>query len=205
MVLSCVYRTGQRFGAGHVIDVLRGRDTPKVRQFQHERLSTLGIGADRSEPVWRSVVRQLMVQGYLLADPDRFGGLRLTSTSRRLLRGEVSFWLREAVRTPRPARQPRTKGVGEQLGTPELDEADQALWEALRSRRKALAEAQGVPPYVIFHDATLKEMLRARPTHAEALLDIPGVGAAKLERYGAAFLEVLQQAPLPRDAQGPAP
>jgi ATP-dependent DNA helicase RecQ len=183
-LLSCVYRTGQRFGAAHVIDVLRGADTVKVRQHGHGKLSTFGIGSDMSVARWRSVVRQLLVHGYLSADPERFGALRLTPRSRALLRGEESLRLREEVRGS--ARRKRPSG-------PELSDADARLWEALRDCRKALAEEQGVPPYVIFHDATLQEMLLQRPTSAAGLLEVTGVGAAKLERYGAYFLRVLAQ------------
>ncbi len=182
-VLSCVYRTGQRFGAGHVIDVLRGADTEKVRQYGHERQSTFGIGSSLPVDRWRSVVRQLLVQGYLVADPERFGALRLTPQSRALLRGEVVLELREEPDKPQRRKVERQSGVAA---------ADDALWDALRARRKALAEEQGVPPYVIFHDATLMEMARLRPTTADQLLEVSGVGAAKLERYGTFFLEVIR-------------
>jgi ATP-dependent DNA helicase RecQ len=182
-VLSCVYRTGQRFGAGHVIDVLRGADTEKVRQYGHERQSTFGIGSSLPVDRWRSVVRQLLVQGYLVADPERFGALRLTPQSRALLRGEVVLELREEPEKPQRRKVERQSSVAA---------ADNTLWDALRARRKALAEEQGVPPYVIFHDATLKEMARLRPTTADQLLEVSGVGAAKLERYGAFFLEVIR-------------
>jgi ATP-dependent DNA helicase RecQ len=195
MLLSCVYRTGQRFGAGHVIDVLRGSDTPKVRQHCHERVSTFGIGADLSVARWRSVARQLMVQGFLVADAERFGALRLTSRSREILRGEVTLQLREEARqTPRRS----TAGTAGSVSEPASDvvsEADHTLWEALRARRKALADEQGVPPFVIFHDSTLKDMIRLRPDSAETLLEVSGVGAAKLERYGAYFLEVIRSHP----------
>jgi ATP-dependent DNA helicase RecQ len=182
-VLSCVYRTGQRFGTGHVIDVLRGAETEKIRQYGHERLSTYGIGNDLPVDRWRSVIRQLLVQGYLIADPERFGALRLTPQSRLLLRGEVALELREEPDKPQRRKAERESAIAT---------GDTALWEALRARRKTLAEEQGVPPYVIFHDATLMEMARLRPTSTDQLLSISGVGAAKLERYGAFFLEVIR-------------
>jgi ATP-dependent DNA helicase RecQ len=202
MLLSCVYRTGQRFGAGHVIDVLRGVATDKVRQHRHDRQSTFGIGRETTVQRWRSVVRQLIVQGYLLADPERFGALRLTEDSRALLRGEVTLSLREEpdqpIRRGRLADSPADAASGESLrrrtrssGPVTADEAP--LWEALRARRKALAEQQGVPPYVIFHDATLLDMIRLQPASADQLLEVAGVGSAKLERYGAAFLEVIRE------------
>jgi ATP-dependent DNA helicase RecQ len=186
-LLSCVYRIGQRFGAGQVIDVLRGADTEKVRQHGHQRLSTFGIGAELSVAEWRSVVRQLIVQDFLYADPDRFGALRLTASSRTLLRGEVSLELREESgrgRDDRRAARRREAPVAS---------ADAGLWEALRARRRSLAESQGVPPYVIFHDATLAEMAERRPRNADDLLAISGVGVAKLERYGSVFLEVIRE------------
>ncbi|HEX7036282.1 MAG TPA: DNA helicase RecQ [Pseudomonadales bacterium] len=193
MLLSCVYRTGQRFGAAHVIDVLRGNATDKVRQYRHERLSTFGIGRDDSVAHWRSVVRQLIVQGFLTADPERFGALRLTARSRELLRGEVRLLLREETRpAPRRAAAPGTRAAEHGDGTDAAEhDFDQTLWDALRACRKALAEEQGVPPYVIFHDRTLKEMVRHRPTTPEELLALDGVGEAKLERYGARFLDVI--------------
>ena len=189
-LLSCVYRTGQYFGAGHVIDVLRGRDTAKVRQHRHERLSTWGIGEDRSVMEWRSILRQLLVQGYLRAEAQRFGALRLTSKSRALLRGEDSVQFREDVAARRQAkRQARTARAPSYEPAPE----EQPLWDALRECRSRLARDAGVPAYVIFHDATLKEMVRLRPASLEQLALLHGVGQAKLERHGAAFLEVLTQ------------
>ncbi len=203
-LLSCVYRTGQRFGVGQVVDVLRGAETAKVRQHGHDRLSTFGIGRELSVAQWRSVVRQLMVQGYLLADPERFGALRLTARSRSLLRGEESLWLREEDGARRRRSPARTAGAAPNGGdaaprdgpVPEGD----PLWEALRALRTDIAAEQGVPPYVVFHDATLRDMVRRRPTSADDLLDVSGVGAAKLERYGAQFLAVIRD----HAAAGPA-
>jgi ATP-dependent DNA helicase RecQ len=186
-LLSCVYRIGQRFGAGQVIDVLRGADTEKVRQHGHQRLSTFGIGAELSVAEWRSVVRQLIVQDFLYADPDRFGALRLTASSRTLLRGEVSLELREESGRGRDGRRAARRREAP------VASADAGLWEALRARRRSLAESQGVPPYVIFHDATLAEMAERRPRNADDLLAISGVGVAKLERYGSVFLEVIRE------------
>ena len=184
-LLSCVYRTGQYFGAGHLIDVLCGKDTAKVQQHRHHSLSTFGIGADRSAVQWRSIVRQLLVQGYLHADAERYGALRLTAKSRPLLKGEDRIRLRQdaAVKPQRKAAPKPVQAVAPQ---------DQGLWEKLRDLRRRLAEAAGVPPYVIFHDATLKEMVRLRPSSPEDLLTLHGIGQTKLDRYGAAFLQTLQ-------------
>ena len=185
-LLSCVYRTGQYFGAGHVIDVLCGKDTAKVQQHRHRNLSTFGIGADRSAVQWRSILRQLLVQGYLHADAQRYGALRLTAKSRPLLKGEDRIRLRQdaAVKPPRKAAPKPSREVAPQ---------DQGLWEKLRDLRRRLAEEAGVPPYVIFHDATLKEMVYLRPSSPEELLTLHGVGQTKLDRYGAAFLKALQE------------
>ena len=186
-LLSAIYRTGQRFGAGHVIDVLRGKDTEKIRQWGHERLSTYGIGADLSATEWRSFVRQLMVQGFIRADDARFGALRLTADARGVLRGEKMVLLRKDA-----SAKPRARSAA-QREVFTVDAKDEGLWETLRQCRRDLAEEAGVPPYVIFHDATLKEMLHRRPASLEEMLTIHGVGQAKLQRYGAAFLDALQR------------
>jgi ATP-dependent DNA helicase RecQ len=184
-LLSCIYRTGQRFGAVHVIDVLRGAGNEKIRQHRHEHLSTFGIGAARSVQHWRSVLRQLMVRGAVLADVERFGALTLAGDARELLRGAVGLCLREDIAETRTARRPRVDAA--------VPAADQELWERLRACRKRLADAEGVPPYVIFHDRTLREMLALRPASVQELLAISGVGQAKLERYGQSFLDELQR------------
>ena len=188
-LLSCVYRTGQRFGAAHVIDVLRGRDTEKVRRNGHERLSTFGIGEDRTVAQWRSIARQLMVQGHLRPDAERFGALRLLPKSRPLLRGEERIRLREDPAAKRVAKRAAKTAPAHSYQVPAEDEP---LWEALRELRMTLCREASVPPYVIFHDATLREMVRLRPSSPSELLAVQGVGETKLERYGEAFLEVLR-------------
>ena len=188
-LLSCVYRTGQRFGGAHVIDVLRGKDTDKALRNRHEHLSTFGIGEDRSAVQWRSIVRQLMVQGYLRSDAERYGALRLTPKSRPLLKGEEQVRLREDTSSKRAIR--KTARAPSYQVTPE----DEPLWESLRELRTRLSREAGVPPYVIFHDATLMEMVRLRPSSPAELLALQGVGEKKLERYGEAFLEVLRKQP----------
>ena len=183
-LLSCVYRTGQYFGAAHVIDVLRGRETPKVLQHRHQRLSTYGIGEDTSVTEWRSILRQLLVRGYVRSEVQRYGALRLTPKSRALLRGEEQVQLREDVAAKRQAKVARASSY-------EPPPKDLPLWDALRECRSRLARDAGVPAYVIFHDATLKEMVRLRPASLEELAAVHGVGEKKLESYGATFLEVL--------------
>jgi ATP-dependent DNA helicase RecQ len=185
-LLSCVYRTGQRFGAAHVIDVLLGKTTEKIAQYGHERLSTFGLGTGRSAEQWRSVIRQCVVRGLLRADMERFGALVLTEASRPLLRGETELWLREDPE----AKVRKTRRSGATAPAP----GESPLWDALRARRRELADEHGVPPYVIFHDATLAAMAEQRPLTRAELLNIPGIGQAKLERYGDEFLEVLREA-----------
>ena len=190
-LMSCIVRTGQRFGAGHVIDVLRGKDTAKVRQHRHERLSTYGIGDDLGDRQWRSVLRQLVAGGYVRSDPARYNALTLTAMSRPLLRGEETLTLREETKI---AKRERTPAKGRDDGF-EIAAGDTALWEALRETRRSIAEEAGVPPYVVFHDTTLKELVRLRPDSPDAMLRVHGVGEAKLDRYGEAFLAVIAAHP----------
>jgi len=191
MALSTVYRTGQRFGVNHLIDVLRGEHTDKVIQFDHNNLSVFGIGRDMDAARWRSVFRQLVARNYLSVDLDRFGALQLVEiTSRPLLRGEESVALRLDEKT-KPVKLPRgSKPTRTALPVGDLDPE---LWEALRECRRKLAEEQGVPPYVIFHNATLEEMCRVQPQTLADFGDINGVGERKLEKYGPFFVAVIRQ------------
>jgi ATP-dependent DNA helicase RecQ len=166
--LSCVYRTDQRFGAGHLIDVLRGQSRDKVLRFHHHELSTFGIGEEFSDTQWRSIFRQLVVRGYLGVDHDRFGALRLTESSRALLRGDTQLFLREDAAKPKSTRakaKSKTSAI--------LNATDETLMQALRDLRRQFSDASGVPPYVV------------------DMLNVSGVGQAKLDKYGQAFLEVL--------------
>jgi len=186
--LSCAFRTGQRFGAGHVIDVLLGKTTDKIKQNFHDRVTTYGIGKDLSEAAWRTIVRQLLAGGYLQTDSEGYGTLQLTDQARPLLRGEVSLNLRGHI------ERKREKHGRDKKSAPAIDiaAADEPLWQQLRATRRSLADAQNVPAYLIFSDATLRAMLQHRPTTLDALSHVSGVGAQKLARYGAAFLEVLR-------------
>jgi ATP-dependent DNA helicase RecQ len=186
-LLSAVYRTGQRFGAAHVVDVLQGKSTEKVQQHRHGDLSVFGIGQDMSLQVWRSVIRQLIVKGVLRADAQRFGALVLTERSRGVLRGETPVELREDPKRPLGITRKTEKPA------PIADE-DRDLWEALRSCRQELAAEHDVPPYVIFHDKTLRQMVSVRPQNESDMLEISGVGQTKLDRYGQRFLSVLRTA-----------
>jgi ATP-dependent DNA helicase RecQ len=190
-LLSAIYRTGQSFGAAHVVDVLVGHSTEKVTRHRHESLSVFGIGADLEPPAWRSLIRQLVVRGRLRVDHERFGALALTDASRALLRGEEMLRVREDPKDVAPRRKSRAAVPSE------VADADRDLWEALRECRRKIASERNLPPYVIFHDATLKQMLDERPADRDALLRISGVGQAKLERYGEQFLEVLRRGAAP--------
>ena len=189
--LSCVYRTGQRFGAGHLIDVLRGSDTEKVRRFGHDSLSTWAIGADFDVKQWSSVFRQLVATGLLEADVERHGALCLTADSAAVLRGERTLLLR--TEQPRPARRTRERG-GNTAVVPDLAPAPLARFNALRDWRATMAREQNVPAYVIFHDSTLRAIAEAAPDDLDDLSRIPGIGSSKLERYGDAVLERLSVA-----------
>lgn len=186
--LSCVYRTGQRFGMAHVIDVLRGSENEKVRQFNHQALSTYGIGKSLSANQWRSVFRQLLVQGILKIDGSGYGSLLLDESARPILRGEAPIYLRREL-----DKEKTKQKEGRAKSTLELPEEDMHLWHALRKLRKSLADEANVPPYVIFSDATLKDMILKRPNSGEEMLCVNGVGDVKLERFGDAFLEVLRE------------
>ncbi|GAB2566169.1 DNA helicase RecQ [Dyella jejuensis] len=188
--LSAVYRSGQRFGSGHVIDILRGIDGERVSQLGHDRLTTFGIGADMDEKQWRSVFRQLLAAGLLATDAEGFGTLRLTAASRDVLIGQRSVHMREETRPAHRASRRRDSQLvtGASLG---IEAYEQPLWDALRALRARLAKQHGVPAYVIFHDATLLAMLRAMPESEEDLASISGIGEAKLKRYGRDFLEVI--------------
>jgi ATP-dependent DNA helicase RecQ len=180
--LSAIYRTGQRFGAVHLIDVLRGKATERVSQWDHDKLAVFGIGADLDEGTWRNVFRQLVALGYVRPDHDAYGALRLTEASRPVLRGE------QAVEMRRPAlskKKIKSKARIEETAS------NSPLLARLKAWRMAQARSQSVPPYVVFHDATLSAIAAAQPRDLGSLSTIPGIGARKLERYGPSLLELL--------------
>ena len=183
--LSAVFRTDQRFGVNHLIDVLQGSNTEKIRQFEHDKLSTFGIGQTLDINQWRSVFRQLVARGFISVDLERFGALRLEQKCRPLLKGEQQIELR---------RDSGKKAVARQTKTPLPEDINVGLWEALRECRRLFAEAQGVPPYVIFHDKTLREMAEQMPQNTSEFGLLTGVGERKLEKYSEAFLAVIQEA-----------
>lgn len=184
--LSTVYRTEQNFGAGHLIDILLGADTDKIRRFGHKDLSVFGIGKDLGKPEWRSVFRQLTALGLLRVDIEGHGALLLGADVRPVLRGEQKIELRR----DRASKKARATASRRMIFT---DEATEVLFQALRAKRSEFAHAQGVPPYVIFNDKTLVEMALHRPGDPYQLARINGVGEKKLDRYGDAFLAVIAE------------
>ncbi len=185
-LLSCIYRTGQRFGVNHMIDILQGKLTDKVKQFNHQQLTTFGIGAEIHEKKWRSITRQLIVNGFLFTNNQHYGALTLTEQARPLLRGDIQLQLRDDNLADKQATKNRSNT------SKRVSPEDRMLWDALRACRKQLAEEHGVPPYVIFHDATLMEMMEHKPTRPYELLALNGVGEQKMARYGDAFIDVIE-------------
>jgi ATP-dependent DNA helicase RecQ len=201
--LSAVYRTGQRFGAGYVIDLLLGKATERIVKNGHDQLKTFGVGKELDLRGWHAVLRQLVAGGFLSVDIAGHGSLTLTERSTAVLRGLEQVELREDSRPPQKARGEGRRGrsgerkvdkPGRDRSLPDGDDAASALFESLRQRRRELAQAQGVPPYVVFHDSTLREMAVRRPQSLDELSQVSGVGKAKLERYGAEMLAVLTAA-----------
>jgi ATP-dependent DNA helicase RecQ len=191
-MLSAIYRLwkerGQRYGAGHLIDILRGKETPRVLEHGHGSLTVYGIGKDLSEQAWRSVLRQLLAQGLLMVDQEGYGTLALTDESRAVLKGARTLMLRREADRPAKVSSPRVKSL-----QPDLPRAAQTVFEALRSWRAGIARSHGVPAYVIFHDATLREIALACPDTLEDLGFVNGVGVKKLESYGESILECIAE------------
>ncbi len=189
--LSCVYRTGQRFGVSYLVDVLSGSDNPRLQNNQHDQISTFGIGADLNKTVWRSLFRQLIARGYLQVDVEGFGSIRLTEKCRAVLKGDKTIYFRQSVKKEKSA----TSKKRAKAALLELKTEDQPLFDALKALRTELASQQNVPPYVIFHDRTLIAMAKDRPQDSGELEQISGVGVKKLERYGDDFLNVIAMNP----------
>ncbi len=183
--LSAVYRTGESYGVGYLVNVLLGASDPRIERNGHDRLSVYGIGGELSAQTWRRLFRQLIINGQLTVDYEGHGNLVLTEKARPLLRGEEKFLVRQTTRDvkARVKRQRRRELT--------LSEADELLYRELKSLRSRLAAEAQVPPYVICHDRTLAELAEKRPTSIDELHGISGLGQAKIERYGAALLEVV--------------
>jgi ATP-dependent DNA helicase RecQ len=188
--LSCVFRTGQRFGAAHLVDVLTGKSNERIERLGHDRVKTFGAGNDLSAVEWRSVFRQLVAGGFLTVDAGDIAGFRLNEKSRPVLKGEVRVSLRKD-----PVRQPAAKRAKKARPRPGPGEDDpgRRLFEKLRLVRRAVSEELGLPPYCVFHDKTLVEMAAIRPASREEFLSVTGVGEKKLERFGEIFLEAIRE------------
>jgi ATP-dependent DNA helicase RecQ len=182
-VLSCVYRVGQRFGTRHVIDVLRGMDNERIRSLGHDTLSTYGIGSDRSDAEWTSLLRQLIHRGYLLQDIAGYSVLKLTREARPLLKGETRLEL------ARPRL--RERAIKQKKPVAPVEGRDELLFGLLRELRTELARKEGIAPYMVFGDAALTQMALLLPATRAAFLEINGVGAKKLDKYGDLFLNVI--------------
>ncbi len=184
--MSAVYRTGQKFGVGYLADVLMGKLTDRVKQWEHDQLKTFGVGKDLNKNQWSAIFRQLVAAGHLTVDLEGHGGLKLNKASMSILKGEQQVFFRE---------QPKVKATGKQAtdkssrGTLQPDDED--LWQALREKRLILSKDQNVPPYVIFHDTTLLQMVAKKPRSLREFANLPGVGDTKLERYGQIFIDVI--------------
>ena len=183
MALSAALRTNEMFGAGHLIEILLGNETDKVRQHGHQSLPTFGVGGEYDRRQWQAVFRQMMGHDLLRPDPDRHGGLRMTDRARPILRGEESISLRRDTIRAAKGEGPRVRAM--------VSDEDAPLLSALKAKRRALAEAAGVPAYIVFNDRTLIEMAERRPATLDDMAHIGGVGTKKLESYGRAFLEVI--------------
>ena len=186
MALSAVYRTGQRYGVEYAVEVLSGKRSDRVLSNAHEQLAVFGQGVHLSLKAWRSIYRQLLAHGLLLVDADGYGTLRLAPECRPLLKGEVSLQLRKDRDTASSQRSSKPSRAASSI-----EPADEPLWQALRARRSKLAKEQGVPPYVIFHDSTLIDMVMRQPQSLQEMSTVAGIGESKLARYGEAFLAVI--------------
>lgn len=184
--LSCVYRTGQNFGVGYLIDVLLGHDTDRVKQWMHNKVSTFGIGKEIDEKVWRAVFRQLIALGYLMPDSEGHGSLLLTETSRAVLKGQQTVYLKQQKENRRVEKLKRSDDLTS------FEPIEREMWDRLRVWRTETAKEHGVPAYVVFHDATLKELVRNCPQTEKELGQVTGVGSHKLEMYGVSLLEILR-------------
>lgn len=184
--LSCVYRTGQNFGAGHLIDVLRGNRTERVKEWHHDRISTFSIGKDLPERTWRAVFRQIVALGLLTTDSEGHGALHLTEASRAVLKGQQTVHLRLQAKPQRASEQRQADDLAL------LDAAERYLWEQLRTWRAKTAKEHGVPAYVIFHDTTLHELVRLCPQTEDELRQVTGIGVRKLNKYGDHLIEILR-------------
>ena len=190
--LSCVYRTGQRFGVTYLVDVLLGKSSERILRFGHDQQSTFGIGTDLSANEWRNVFRQLIARGLLAVDVDGHGSVLLTEASRPVLRGEQSLHFRHLAKGGAKGSSSTGRNGKRKKAPITISDTDQPLWEALRGLRKQLSEMASVPAYVVFSDSTLADMIAIKPRDAGEMASVSGVGSHKLEQYGDQFLEVIK-------------
>jgi ATP-dependent DNA helicase RecQ len=189
-LLSTIYRVDQRFAAGHVIDVLRGVQTDRISQWHHDALSVYGIGNDRSEQEWRAIVRQVIALGLITVDHESYSALKLTDAARPVLKGGQRVQLRQYQKPVKPKRSfSSSKGYEEM----ELSKSEQAVFERLRSWRMGAARTHGVPAYVVFQDATLREIAKVKPSSLDQLRGVTGVGEKKLVSYGDEIVGIINE------------
>lgn len=186
--ISCVYRTGERFGIAYLIDVLLGTENDRITQFGHDQLPTFGIGQDLTKPEWQNVFRQLIASNLLCLNPEGHGGFMITPAGRNFIKEKPALPMRHYVK---PLRTKRTNTSRNRAASADLNTEDQTLLDTLRSVRSDLAKTNKVPAYVIFHDRTLVELAQAKPNNLDAMLEISGIGKSKLDRYGQVFLDVI--------------
>lgn len=186
--LSCVYRTGQRFGVSYLVDVLLGKESERIQRFGHDQQSTFGIGMELKATEWRNLYRQLIAKGLLAVDVDGHGSVQLTEDARPILRGEQALHLRQLT----VVEGKRSSRSGKNKASADISEQDQPLWEALRGLRKQLSELAGVPAYIVFNDSTLVDMIALKPRDETEMAMVSGVGEHKLAQYGDEFLDVIR-------------
>jgi ATP-dependent DNA helicase RecQ len=190
-LLSAVYRVDQRFGAGHVMDVLRGIDSDKVKQWKHDQLSVFGVGSETGEAEWRAILRQVIALGLLTVDHDSYNALKLTAEAKPVLRGERQIQLRRYEKPVKQKRSASAKPRG--YVEADLSRSEQQIFEKLRWWRVETARAHNVPAYVIFHDATMREIAKAKPLSLDDLRGVSGVGEKKLQTYGEEIVALIAE------------
>ncbi len=190
-ILSTIYRVDQRFAAGHVIDVIRGMDTERVKQWRHDQLSTYGIGSDKSEAEWRALLRQMIALGLVAVDYENYSSLKLTEESRAVLRGETKIQLRQYKKAEKAVKHKRQSA--KDFSETNLSESEQAIFERLRWWRVETAKAHNTAAFIIFHDTTLREIAKAKPRSLDDLRGVTGVGAKKLESYGEELVKLIAE------------
>ncbi|MGZ9096815.1 MAG: DNA helicase RecQ [Micavibrio sp.] len=190
-ILSCIFRTGQLFGGKHIVDVLSGQKTLQVEKHRHDQISTYGIGTEHDRKQWDSFIRQLVAANFIFVDMEAHGGLKITSDGAKFLKEKGAF----SLRLPRAGKETRSQRASRDAPVHTLEtESDKALFEQLKALRLTIAREKNLPPYVIFHDKTLLEMVVRRPLYMDSMAQIPGVGQSKLEKYAPAFMDVIQAA-----------